>query len=168
MTHLMSRVRCFLSWLIFEKIRGWPKPTPKALEIIKKNDDYNHGQERHCHSCLGKNIVSDCSGSSGPFSWPHHFYRCRDCGNAQDDSGIHYIWEYEALERKRITEDNGKYRYIIFTEGYQFLLWILSLFLAIGGSSYGIGFFEGAILYKFIIVIFSYFPLSLFFIDFAT
>lgn len=131
-----SAMRCFLSDLLFEKMFGWQNAGEVARRI--KNSVAEHNQNRigmHCRGCDNTDLVRDISGSDGLFTSAHEFYRCRKCGNAQNDDGDTYQYEDKKLEGARIIDDRGRYRYIFLRPGGWYLIFCLSVFWAVFGSA---------------------------------
>lgn len=135
-TKMCSAVRCFLSDLLFEKIFGWRNAGEVAQEIERNVAKWNRTMRTgaQCYACHASDLVRDMSGSDGLFTSVHQFYRCRKCGNAQDDDGDTYQYESTALEYSRIVDDSGRYRYIFLRSGWWGLIFAFSVFWAIFGS----------------------------------
>lgn len=121
----MKKIRFWLSKLFFETIL---KKTP-AEEVGKFVDaevsKWNSKQHAHCISCGSRNLKDDISGSEGLFSSPNHFYRCKDCSNAQSGNGMNLKSEFNEAEKYRLTWDGGEYRYYFLSFGWWFLIYFV-------------------------------------------
>jgi len=122
-------MREWISKILFEKLLRWPSAQEVGKEIVKEVDKYNSVYNKaKCHKCSSDNLVNDVTGSESILTSPHYFYRCRVCGNAQDDGGRLYKWEFEELGKKRIKEDGtDKYRYMILTVNQCMILVVLGI-----------------------------------------
>lgn len=130
-----SAVRCFLSDVLFEKMFGWQNAGEVARGSKNSVAEYNRNRiGAHCYACSANDLVCDMSGSDGLFASVHQFYRCRKCGNAQDDDGDTYRYKDEALEGARIVDDGGRYRYIFLRTGWWGLIFSFSFVWAVVGS----------------------------------
>jgi hypothetical protein len=122
-------MRMWISKMLFEKLLRWPSAQEVGEKIFEEVDKYNNlFNKPKCYKCSSSNLVNDVSGSESILTSPHYFYRCRDCGNAQDDDGRWRKWDFEELAKKRIKKNGvGKYRYIIITSNQCWILVVLGI-----------------------------------------
>ena len=121
------KFRFWLSRLIFEKIGKRDPAQKKGEQIAKEVKEYDEKYSSYCDNCGKSEFTKDIRGSEGLFTNTTTVYRCKKCGNVQEESG-RSKYRFRELEEVRIVEDgDDQYRYTILTYMQWGFVWILGM-----------------------------------------